>query len=149
MDVLKFNSETQKNETIYSGPLVDVRTLFPEENEALIVQYTMSEKKQGVRSKIQTEAGDLASLVGTVSDGSGLLLEQVARGFVGLAAASSLADVRAAVADAAALLQPLLDQIDAGAVVLPHHVKGAETVLGDVAARSTTVSNVLIAAAGE
>ena len=108
-----------------------------------------SEVKAHVRREIETAAGDLASLVGTVSDGSGLLLEQVARAFVGLAAASSLADVRAAVADAAALLQPLLDQIDAGAVVLPHHVKGAETVLGDVAARSTTVSNVLIAAAGE
>jgi hypothetical protein len=110
---------------------------------------TDSEKLEVLRAKINDEAGDLPSLVGTVSDGSGLLLEQVARAFVGLAAASSLAKVQGAVADAAALFQPLLDQIDAGEVVLPHHVTGAESVLADVAARSTTVSNVLIAAAGE
>lgn len=149
MDVLKFNPETQKNEIIYSGPLADVRQLYPDDHGSLTVVYTAAEQIAGVRAKIQSEAGDMPSLVGTVSDGSGLLLEQVARAFVGLAAASSLAEVRGAVSDAAALLQPLLDQIDAGAVVLPHHVKGAESVLADVAARSTTVSNVLIAAAGE
>lgn len=115
----------------------------------LTLELSPSEVKAHVRREIEAAAGDLPSLVGTVSDGSGLLLEMHALLVAALSGVYSFAELRAVADEQSAKLQPLLDQIAAGEVVLPHHVKGAENVLADVAARSTTVSNVLIAAAGE
>ncbi len=102
--------------------------------------------KSGLRAAIETQVADPTSLLGTASDAIAMLLVDTARLFADLAAANSLADVRAAAAPGAARYAQLLADIDSGDVRFPYSVKGEESVLAEIAERSTAVADVYAAA---
>lgn len=112
----------------------------------LTVEYTAEELHQQRRDGIHSAAGDTDSLLGTVSDGSGLLLVEVLRLATAMASGAKVVDMAAAAEPLAEMGRPLLEQIDSGEVQLPHMVKGTEKVLGDVVKRGDAVAKVLIAA---
>ena len=107
------------------------------------IRPTPQEVKAAIRGKIADQGGDLATLLGTTSDGVALALFGLAELVAGLSKATSLAEVRAAAAPFAALSEGFLAKVESGDVRLPFMVKGVEKVVADIETRSTIVADAL------
>jgi len=115
------------------------------------------EGRDQVRSVIAHNVGDTASLVGTVSDATGLLIAIALADVVALSSNTSFADYRKAKldtlkllagdADIAALAGAALTQIKDGDAVLTASLKGLDNVIGESLTRSTAVATILSQAA--
>ena len=109
-------------------------------------QLERANQKQLIRSKIQADAGDSASLLGTTSDATQLLLYGFCQLVAALHKADSLADVRKAAkpfAGLAAGFAGFLGKVENGEVKLPFMGKGLEKVVGEIEQRATSVAEVL------
>ena len=108
-----------------------------------LISETKNELRQSIRYKINLDAGDTPSLLGTTSDCVQLLLLHFSKLIVALESANSLEDVRAAAQSFKPLATQFVAAVDSGEVRLTLDVKTAETVINDVGLRATHVSNVL------
>ena len=106
-------------------------------------QLERANQKQLIRSKIQADAGDSASLLGTTSDATQLLLYGFCQLVAALNKADSLADVRKAAKPYAELAGGFLGKVESGEVKLPFLAKGLEKVVGEIEQRATAVTEVL------
>ncbi len=104
------------------------------------------EAKQDLRRTITKDAGDVASLLGTTSDAASLAIYGLATLVAKLSTAQSLAEAREAAAPFAALSAGFLAKVESGDVKLPFLIKGIESVVADIEARSTAVSDAIIEA---
>ncbi|RXJ70599.1 hypothetical protein CS022_22730 [Veronia nyctiphanis] len=104
---------------------------------------TKFEVTTAIREKIEDEAGDQASLLGTTADGVQLLLFGFCQLVVKLNAASTLAEVREAAGPFNDLASSFLTKVESGEVKLPFQVKGLESVVEDIESRATAVAEVL------
>lgn len=114
-------------------------------------------QKHAIRSVIAQNVGDTASLVGTVSDTTGLLIAIALADVVALSSNTSFADYRKAKldtlkllagdADIAALAGSALTQIKDGDAVLTASLKGLDNVITESLTRSTAVAIILSQAA--
>lgn len=115
--------------------------------------------RAGVRSIISKNVGDTASLLGTVSDATGILVAMALADVVALHGSTTFAQYKAAKegvftalageADIAEIASQALAKIQSGDVVLTAHVKGLENVITESLTRSNDVSTILVEAAGE
>lgn len=125
----------QNDDDVLSPELISITPETKEESVAL------------VRSGIEKSVGDNASLLGTTSDATHLLLY----GFTSLIAklhnANSLADVKEAAAPFAELSAGFQERLENGEVKLPFMDKGLDVVVGDIERRATVVADVLHQAA--
>ena len=96
-----------------------------------------------VRNAIAEKAGDSASLLGTTSDATQLLLYGFCQLVAALNKADSLADVRKAAKPYAELAAGFLGKVESGEVKLPFMGKGLEKVVGEIEQRATSVAEVL------
>ena len=96
-----------------------------------------------VRNAIAEKAGDSASLLGTTSDATQLLLYGFCQLVAALNKADSLADVRKAAKPYAELAAGFLGKVESGEVKLPFMGKGLEKVVSDIEQRATSVAEVL------
>ena len=99
--------------------------------------------KEDIRSQIEQNAGDDASLLGTTSDATQLLLYGFCQLVAALHKADSLADVRKAAKPFAGLAAGFLGKVESGEVKLPFQAKGLEKVVGEIEHRATAVTEVL------
>ena len=106
-------------------------------------QLERANQKQLIRSKIQADAGDSASLLGTTSDATQLLLYGFCQLVAALHKADSLADVRKAAQPYSELAAGFLGKVESGEVKLPFMGKGLEKVVGEIEQRATSVAEVL------
>lgn len=113
------------------------------------VPSTPEETKALMREVIAANAGDTLSLVGTINDGSTMLLFHFAKVMVALSSANSLAEVRDATDDFAPIAQSFLDKVETGDVALPFQLKGEAAVMAEIETRATAVTQALQAAQGE
>lgn len=117
--------------------------------EAGIQSAEATERRATIRSALRAGPGDTASLLGTTSDGSSLLLVEIGRMARALSQATTLAEMRDAATPFAELIGPFLDDIDSGEISLPYLAKGtAEDVLRETGERGTAVSQAIIDANG-
>ena len=100
-------------------------------------------KRQMLRQVIEAQAGDSASLLGTTSDATQLLLYGFCQLVAALHKADSLADVRKAAKPFAGLAAGFLGKVESGEVKLPFMGKGLEKVVGEIEQRATSVAEVL------
>ena len=96
-----------------------------------------------VRNAIAEKAGDSASLLGTTSDATQLLLYGFCQLVAALHKADSLADVRKAAKPYSELAAGFLGKVESGEVKLPFMGKGLEKVVGEIEQRATSVAEVL------
>ena len=115
-------------------------------SEADLLELRKREANDLVRAKIKRGAGDTASLLGTTSDAASLAIYGLATLVAKLSTAQSLADVREAAAPFAALSAGFLAKVESGDIKLPFLIKGIESVVADIEARSTAVSDAIIEA---
>lgn len=101
------------------------------------------------RGAITDAAGDIESIVGTVSDATQLLLYGVASLVAKLATAQSLAEMRAAAEPFAELSAAFLGKVEDGSVKLPFFIKGIDSVVADIETRATAVADVMALVAAE
>ena len=113
--------------------------IAPDNFEELILQ----EAKHRARKRIELQAGDSASLLGTTSDATQLLLYGFCQLVAALNKADSLADVRKAAKPFAGLAAGFLGKVESGEVKLPFMGKGLEKVVGEIEQRATSVAEVL------
>lgn len=128
----------------------DVVAQFVEENygsdASFVIMPTVQEQRdkemKSLRSEIQAQAGDTASLLGTTSDAVHLLLYEVAKLSQALYQAQSLQQVRSAAAPLYEILSSFATAVDAGEVRLPYRAKSTP-VLADIEQRATAVHDQL------
>ena len=99
--------------------------------------------KHRARKRIELKAGDSASLLGTTSDATQLLLYGFCQLVAALHKADSLADVRKAAKPYSELAAGFLGKVENGEVKLPFMGKGLEKVVGEIEQRATSVAEVL------
>ena len=107
------------------------------------LSYSPSELKTLARKEIEQKAGDSASLLGTTSDATQLLLYGFCQLVAALHKADSLADVRKAAKPYSELAASFLGKVEKGEVKLPFMGKGLEKVVSDIEQRATSVAEVL------
>ena len=107
------------------------------------LSYSPSELKTLARKEIEQKAGDSASLLGTTSDATQLLLYGFCQLVAALHKADSLADVRKAAKPYSELAAGFLGKVESGEVKLPFMGKGLEKVVSDIEQRATSVAEVL------
>ena len=95
------------------------------------------------REKIKTNCGDIESLLGTTSDSVHLLLYVVSQMTVALNTANSLAEVRAAAAPFKDVAEAFVNKVTAEEVKLPYQAKAFDTIMAEIEARATAVTEVL------
>ena len=96
-----------------------------------------------IREEIIKEAGDQQAILGTTTDATQLLLYGFCQLVTKLNKAENLAQVREAAASFTPQATSFLEQIEQGAIKLPFMAKGLDSVVADIAKRSTAVANVL------
>lgn len=117
-----------------------IEEITPEQEAIALEQAQRSE----LRQKIQANAGDISSILGTTADATQILLFGLASLVAKLSTAQSLAEVREAAAPFADISADFLTKIESGAVKLPFQVKGTENVIADIETRATAVAETLI-----
>lgn len=115
--------------------------------------------RQKVRDKIAADVGDPQSLLGTVSDASGVLVAMAFADIVALENNTTFANYRTAKlaayaslagdADITALATAALANIQSGDAKLTASLKGIENVITETLARSTAVAAILSQASEE
>lgn len=105
------------------------------------------EQREIVRDKIKSGAGDVLSMLGTVSDATQMLLVAHCELIDAIAKASTIAEIKAAAANntLAADAATLLADVAAGTTKMTYALKGKDAVLADIKLRSTAVVDVLTA----
>lgn len=121
----------------------------PEEMAA----YSAAMKREETRRAITSNVGDTPSLLGTISDGAGILVALAFADIVALNDNTTFAAYRTAKLDAytalangadiAALATSALAKIQNGDAKLTASVKGLEAVINETLARSTAVAEIL------
>ena len=106
-----------------------------------------------LRGKIAEEVGDTQTILGTVSDASGILVAMAFADIVALSSNTTFAAYKTAKMDAYAALAggadittlaaDALAKIQAGDVKLTASLKGLENVIADTLTRSTGVATIL------
>ncbi|CAH9057605.1 hypothetical protein PSECIP111854_02032 [Pseudoalteromonas sp. CIP111854] len=95
------------------------------------------------RSNINQKVADSDSLLGTTSDTTHILLNELS-GFINkLSQAQSLAEMRASTASLKAAIGGIEQQVTDGTLEFPYQVKGQAPVLDEIYQRATGVSQVL------
>lgn len=129
-------------------------------DEAILKKENV-ENRNRIRSAITRDVGDIPSLLGTVSDASGILIALGLSRVAALASAkqadlsvvekAELATIKAVAGDAdiGKVAADALAQLQSGEVILTASLKGINGVIEDAFIRSTGVVNVLKASAGE
>ena len=131
--------------TIGAAPLAEVGGVLAElglDAGAVTVEATADEIRLAHRRAIAEAVGDVPTLVGTASDGMQFLLCEIARLTAGLAAATTLAQVRDAAGPLNQALADFKAGIDADTIRLPYTVKagGEAAVLAEIAERATATA---------
>jgi len=109
-----------------------------------------------VRQTISNQAGDPLSMLGTTADAAALSTLGIAALTVAIAGAGNYTDFKKAFLgalgklageqDMVAISAAFLQKIEDGDVIIPAMAKGMGEVIADIEARSTAVSQALIAA---
>ena len=141
---------TLKDQVIFTGDVAayeEAKHLLVKELGVLDgdfeLSYSPSELKALARKEIEQKAGDSASLLGTTSDATQLLLYGFCQLVAALHKADSLADVRKAAQPYSELAAGFLGKVESGEVKLPFMGKGLEKVVGEIEQRATSVAEVL------
>jgi len=121
--------------------------------DAELATLTKAHERHQLRRTIATQVGDAESLLGTVSDASGILVAMAFADIVALSTNTSFADYKKAKldvyktlaggADIATLAGQALASIQSGEVKLTASLKGLENVIAEVLARSTGVATII------
>jgi len=131
----------------YDGPVnrfLGIDAYHHEEvNAEFEIILTSEEKRNAVRQKIQNEAGDPQTILGTTADATQLLLYVLCTLTTKLSTANSLAEVREATATIEPMATAFLAKIESGEVKLPFMQKGLDSVVNDIQTRATAVAGVL------
>lgn len=125
-----------------------------------IKEYTIILRKaevSNIRKNIEANVGDTTSIVGTLADGTGILIAMALADVVALNSATDFAKYKKAKMDAlkalsgdadiVALASSALVKINKGEVVLTAHLKGLDNVITESLSRSTAVATILKAVA--
>lgn len=131
-------------DVIANKPAAEVDRYLQENPDLdLTVEFTRAEIRTKLRSELDVEAGDLASLLGTASDAGGLVLVELLRFATLQAQGANLSEMRAAAQRLADMGADFLAGVDAGEIHLPYMGKGETAVFEEVATRGESVSAVL------
>ncbi|WP_125562270.1 hypothetical protein [Pseudoalteromonas rubra] len=124
---------------------------FVEENFGQHSEYSieLSEAEQQminriqVRSDVEKQVADSQSLLGTTSDTTHLLLNELS-GFVNkLSEANSLEEVKASVTSLKASIGDIEGKVATGELTFPYQSKGLDTVKQEIIERANGVNNLL------
>lgn len=100
-----------------------------------------NEQKEALRNDIFGDVADLASLVGTMADGVAIALHYLSVFTRALGTATTLDDLKSAVAPFATELTALADDVDAMTVEFPYQAKGDLTAaITEIKDRSNRVA---------
>ena len=138
----------EKDGTLIAAVQPDMLQDWLEENalsaDDVTITWSDAETRARRRTRIANDAGDTLSLLGTTSDGAHLLLIHMARLATALKTAQNLAEVRAAAAPFADLMEAYLAKLDADPATakLPYAVKpgGEAAALEEIETRATAVA---------
>lgn len=116
-------------------------------NATFVVELTEQEKniqlKAVVRKDISAQVADTDSLLGTTSDTTHLLLNELS-GFINkLNKATTLAEVRASTTSLQTAIGHIETAVAAGTLTFPYQSKGQQNVLEEISARAVAVNDVL------
>lgn len=106
-------------------------------------------KRQHIREEIYSAAGDLESLVGTLSDTVHVLLVSFSRLVTQLNHAVNLAEIRAAAEPLKIRFESLEQSIEAKTLQFPYQIKSIEEVIHEIIKRASAISRVFILHQGE
>jgi hypothetical protein len=107
------------------------------------IVYSPEEQTEIRRRDLAYSVGDVTDLLDSVSDAAGIALAAIATLSKSLATATTLTELKTAMAPYAPALTAFIDKADAGDTVLPFKAKGTlDEVLGAVSAVATRVSEV-------
>ena len=139
--------DTSTGATIGAAPLAEVEGVLAElglEVAEVTVEATEDEIRLAHRREIAATVGDIPTLVGTASDGVQYVLCEIARLTAGLAAATTLAQVREAAEPLNQALADFKAGVDDGTIKLPYAVKpgGEAAMLTEIAERATATADV-------
>ncbi|CAM3965958.1 hypothetical protein [Pseudoalteromonas byunsanensis] len=118
----------------------NVAGLVSQQQQAAILE---KQQKQFVRGNINQQVADNASLLGTTSDTTHILLNELS-GFINkLSQAQSLAEMRASTESLKAAIGNIEQQMTDGTLEFPYQVKGQAQVMSEICARAQGVSQIL------
>ncbi|MBE0367625.1 hypothetical protein [Pseudoalteromonas aurantia] len=117
------------------------------ESATYVVELTELEEialsKAAKRADITTQVADTDSLLGTTSDTTHLLLNELS-GFINkLNKATTLAEVRASATSLQSAIGHIEADVAAGSLTFPYQSKGQQSVMDEISARATAVNQVL------
>lgn len=102
-----------------------------------------AQDKAMARASITTQVADTDSLLGTTSDTTHLLLNELS-GFINkLNKATTLAEVRASAASLQSAIGHIEADVASGSLTFPYQSKGQQSVMDEISARATAVNQVL------
>ncbi|MDK1312884.1 hypothetical protein [Pseudoalteromonas ardens] len=106
-------------------------------------QILEAQKRNQLRNQINYHIADTGTLVGTATDISHILLNELS-GFVNkLAVAENLDEVKASVASMKAAIGDIEGQVATGELTFPYQSKGLDTVKLEIIERANGVNNLL------
>ncbi|MBD1582495.1 hypothetical protein [Pseudoalteromonas sp. S16_S37] len=118
----------------------NIASLVSQQQQAAILE---KQQKQYVRGNINQQVADNASLLGTTSDTTHILLNELS-GFINkLSTAQSLAEMRASTESLKAAIGGIEQQVTEGSLQFPYQVKGQALVMDEISQRANGVSQVL------
>ncbi|OHU88243.1 hypothetical protein BET10_10505 [Pseudoalteromonas amylolytica] len=99
--------------------------------------------RQTSRQSINQQVADNASILGTTSDTTHILLNELS-GFINkLSQAQSLAEMRASTESLKAAIGSIEQQVTDGSLEFPYQVKGQAQVMDEICTRAQGVSQIL------
>ncbi|NOU49526.1 hypothetical protein HG263_03050 [Pseudoalteromonas sp. JBTF-M23] len=118
----------------------NIATLVSEQQQAEILKQ---QQTQTFRHNINKKVADSDSLLGTTSDTTHILLNELS-GFINkLSTAQSLAEMRASTESLKAAIGGIEQQVTEGSLQFPYQVKGQAQVMDEISQRANGVSQVL------
>ncbi|MCF6435206.1 hypothetical protein [Pseudoalteromonas sp. MMG022] len=118
----------------------NIATLVSQQQQAVIIE---KQQKQFLRGKIDQQVADSDSVLGTTSDTTHILLNELS-GFINkLSQAQSLAEMRASTESLKAAIGSIEQQVTDGSLEFPYQVKGQAQVVDEICARAQGVSQIL------
>ena len=109
----------------------------------LQLKVTREFERTQLRRTITTQVADTDSLLGTTSDTTHLLLNELS-GFINkLNKATTLAEVRASTTSLQTAIGHIETAVAAGTLTFPYQSKGQQNVLDEISARAVAVNDVL------
>lgn len=118
----------------------NIATTLPPE---LQLKVTREFERSQLRRAITTQVADTDSLLGTTSDTTHLLLNELS-GFINkLNKANTLAEVRASATSLQSAIGHIEADVAAGSLTFPYQSKGQQSVMDEISSRATAVNQVL------